>query len=934
MNLQRTLWPRAAKALLEMLLASIILMTSPAANADKSLNLPVVSQRTPVQYDNWCWAASSQSILSFTGNAPGMCTVADYARQKNGWGNDDCCKNGTGAICNQPNNMYGSPGSIQGILDHYGAESDSFARSRTLKEVTKDIDDDSPTVVRWGWTAGGGHFVVIRGYAGSTMDVMNPWDGAQLLSYDNVVSTPARTWTHSLVVRPKKVTYVVDDTGSMGDDIDSVRNTLLAQINGYKAAGRFVKYHLITYKDNVTDHGSTTDPAVITNWVKALSASGGDDCEEAGYDALDKAAEVAPDSEIWWMTDAESHGGLAHMLLSQAKLFFAGNVLHSTILGSCYDSTSTTLATPLSVSGTPTSSQADRKAYNQADQTARRRANGSRLKPAGLTPSGDPDSFGAGQALAQATGGLYFAVDNLSLAGATQAITQEMASTALIRRLSLPSGSKTITVPVDSSLSTVRFLVDVQVGGTATLAVKKPDGTVLDTTMPGVTEILGGSSRMLVVTSPALVTGVYTVATTVDTPYMLSISGDSAYGAEIVGDATVGIGQTKAIVVRLSSLTPPTAPAGPGPDGPGGAMAKVNTAPPVRPFSTAALTFTFESEDGAPATAVTLYDDGLHGDGQPNDGVYGGSFTAPSSPARQRIVVSDGAGFQRVTKLMVTSGKVSVEGPDAAGTSSPGATISRTFTLRNLSANDQTFNLTSSSTSKWEQLSDLPATLSVKAGAATNVVMHVTVPSGTPNGQTSTLTLIAAAQSDASITGSLQFTTLAWSGPIISTLTPTSVDASKSRTVTLSGTGFGADPGSGSRASDANNVTLGGLRITAADVIAWSDTQIQANVPSESTGGLVVVTSGGTQSNPMQVVVVPAPVIVNDSSNSDTTASDNDGGGCTIGRGTADPTLPLMVVIAIALALRRRARKEQRANPPRMQKQQAAEEGPDSAAGD
>jgi hypothetical protein len=159
----------------------------------KQLAVPFVSQMTPVAHTNWCWAASSFAVLGYTGTGPGqLCDVAEWARGANGWPAANCCaaSDWTGDVCNQINYMYGSGGSIENILSHWGVASKVAASSLSEAKTKEYIDDDSPTVIRWGWSGGGGHFVVIYGYSGSVLNIMNPGrtDGPVTMSYSTEVS--------------------------------------------------------------------------------------------------------------------------------------------------------------------------------------------------------------------------------------------------------------------------------------------------------------------------------------------------------------------------------------------------------------------------------------------------------------------------------------------------------------------------------------------------------------------------------------------------------------------------------------------------------------------------------------------------------------------------------------------------------------------------
>lgn len=813
-------------------LALSISMMVPGLLGAKTLAVPTLSQLTPTRYDNWCWATVSQAVLSYTGNAPAdKCTLADWARQQNGWGNDNCCTNGTGPICNQPNWLYGHGGSIKEILAHWGADSQTYGLALTERQLDDAIDDDSPVIVFWTWTGGGGHFVVARGYTGSMLDLMDPWNGPTQRTYASTVSASDRTWAASLVVVPKKVTYVVDDTGSMGDEIDSVRNTLLGQVAGFRTDGRFVKYTLITYKDSPTFVGSTVRSDEISGWIGALSANGGGDCPEDGYGALDMAAERAPKSDVWWMTDADSHGGLLRLLLTRFRLLVAGNTLHASILGSC----------------------AARQASTQADSApfSAWRAAG------GVTPEGDVDAFTAGQSLATATGGLFFSVSSGEIDAATRMILEEISSTALVGRRSLPAGSASTTVPVDSSVGALKVLLDVGAGSTGSIMVTAPGGAVLTPGSPGVTEIAAGESRMLIVAPPALVTGAYTLATSSPGQHVLSVSAVSPHSIVLTGGATAAAGHPFAVKLAVPSLAPPTALAGPGPDGPGGPMTQIAPPPADLPFDPAHLSFFAEKADGTGRASLTLFDDGLHGDGAPGDGVFGGTATF-GQPGLYRLGMTDGGNFTRVTELVVSAGAVDVVAP-AARTARPGDSVTLSFVVKNFSTADRTFDLAVNSGGGWVDLGSVPASVHVGASASATVPVVLHVPAGAASGQASTVSLVAVAQDDPETTDSDASVATAWQGPLLGSLSPNPVGPSE--TLVLAGSGFGADPGIGHRSTDAYHVLLAGVRVLDADVLSWSDGAVMVRVPAGTRGGLVHVVSGGQASNDLELVLAAASAL-------------------------------------------------------------------------
>jgi hypothetical protein len=137
---------------------------------------------------NWCWAATSKSVLSFYGYNYTQEQIALY-------GTDGA---------NEWNWLYGQSTNptrrgINLILMYFGSistYSDSWAL--TLEESIANIEEDKPFFIRWGWTSGGGHFVVTRGIETNMFYLMDPWYGPTINTYDWVMSGSSHTWTHTL----------------------------------------------------------------------------------------------------------------------------------------------------------------------------------------------------------------------------------------------------------------------------------------------------------------------------------------------------------------------------------------------------------------------------------------------------------------------------------------------------------------------------------------------------------------------------------------------------------------------------------------------------------------------------------------------------------------------------------------------------------------
>jgi hypothetical protein len=97
--------------------------------------------------------------------------------------------------------------------------------------------------------------------------------------------------------RPVDVIFVIDTTGSMGDEITGVINTSVAFADQLRANNRDFRLGLVTFSDQIevvrnTDQTLTADAEEFKGWVSELAADGGDDDPEASLDGLKAATEM------------------------------------------------------------------------------------------------------------------------------------------------------------------------------------------------------------------------------------------------------------------------------------------------------------------------------------------------------------------------------------------------------------------------------------------------------------------------------------------------------------------------------------------------------------------------------------------------------------------------------------------------------------------
>ncbi|AMP04934.1 C39 family peptidase [Collimonas pratensis] len=177
--------------------ACLVLMAPMAFAASKTLNVPLVTQ----EHSEWCWAGSSKAVLNFYRKTPSQCNIVNWA-----FGINYACGNSRfnwNSQANQPNGMYGNNGSVQDILSYWGVPNKALSNYLSWAHVVSDINANRPFVMRYGWTSGGGHIVVGRGYeilnGVNYLYIMNPWPGEGMTygSYDSTVADDDHQWTHT-----------------------------------------------------------------------------------------------------------------------------------------------------------------------------------------------------------------------------------------------------------------------------------------------------------------------------------------------------------------------------------------------------------------------------------------------------------------------------------------------------------------------------------------------------------------------------------------------------------------------------------------------------------------------------------------------------------------------------------------------------------------
>lgn len=132
------------------------------ADVETKLPVPLIAQQTRM----WCWAASGQMVMSYIGGK----SVPQCSQASHYFNNPACCA--TPFQC------------VNGGWPELGYYGFTFKRTTDLAldwdALKAQIDSGKPFCFSWHWNDGGGHMMVVIGYAtqGTTRLVWihDPWE--------------------------------------------------------------------------------------------------------------------------------------------------------------------------------------------------------------------------------------------------------------------------------------------------------------------------------------------------------------------------------------------------------------------------------------------------------------------------------------------------------------------------------------------------------------------------------------------------------------------------------------------------------------------------------------------------------------------------------------------------------------------------------------
>lgn len=145
------------------------------------------------QKDQWCWAASGNSVADFWGYQISQTEFCQVAHNESG----QDCANEQGYLSDQ-----------QRVYDHLGfSDTGSYndnGETLNFAGIKSEIDAGRPIGTRIGWTSGGGHMHVVHGYSdsnGGTVSYGDPWPDSNRynsMDYDAYLNNGDFQWTHTV----------------------------------------------------------------------------------------------------------------------------------------------------------------------------------------------------------------------------------------------------------------------------------------------------------------------------------------------------------------------------------------------------------------------------------------------------------------------------------------------------------------------------------------------------------------------------------------------------------------------------------------------------------------------------------------------------------------------------------------------------------------
>jgi len=518
--------------------------------------------------------------------------------------------------------------------------------------------------------------------------------------------------------------FVLDDTGSMSEELAGVKANVVSIANRAETTG-ICLFHLYTFKDSVTFHGTFGNATDLGNAVNPLFPSGGGDCPEAAGAALLAAVSKARKGDkVYLATDATA-GDPGSLVAAYYVANSTGISVDVILTGDC-DTTEPFGLTgaPRRVSGDAGQTQAVGFGPEDFHYPAPVRTTGPRVRQAGEEAVADVSDLNSSsarvafRALSILTGGTFVQSTKEEFEANSEIVLTQLnaqdVKLAIIVGTVAPEETVSYQVAVDPSLEAIFFdLTTVSATGLAH-TVERPDGSVVAEADGDATVIGTSSVGSVQITAPA--PGTWRVAVTGDGVFQIIIHGPSPVAMrsfDFIEGVTPPLSHSPDPVFRSLPGQPVA-----------GETAAVQT---LIDEEIQDPSFTLRTLDGTTIQTLSLTDTPRDDMGE---GTYYGEFTVPDVDFLVYVKGEDASGnaLQRALTERFKGESVSVETITPASAAAPGDTLEHQFRIRNTGP-AATFDVTGSSSKGFAVTLDQTA-VTLDTGASVTVTATIEVPLG------------------------------------------------------------------------------------------------------------------------------------------------------------------------------------------------------------
>lgn len=574
-----------------------------------------------------------------------------------------------------------------------------------------DLNKDDPGV-----SNGARHAPALAAAGGATQTYI------QLLEQDfqaRFGQDQARQLSKRLKRQQRTTFFVIDDTGSMGDDIDGVRASVNQLLDQIVAGDEAPTLGLVTFKDDVSDFGVTCDIEELRNLINGLFADGGGDCPEASNSALRAALKHFPlintdkqarGGRILLATDASA--GDAHLgPLVSAEALLRGVNIDAILTGDCAE---------------------EELAAGLASISARSENEPAAPKASLLvaTDSADPLTSPSARtqlrALTEETGGVLFNVERVEVDDVVPTLLElgEPDSAILFsRKVQLQAGTPyLVEIPVDDTLrDKVSFMVTASRSGELpAFTLKRPSGAVAVATDSDVAHLALSSVESYAITAPSV------------GRWQVQLEGEGSFVLRAFGGTPFRINGLR-LQTSAEGLLRPEAELMPVDGQPvAGADLIADLRFTAVPSS---LSLTLRRLDGSAIEELAA-------SSPDGDRRFRSALTVPNEifVLEATGLTPGGSEFVRQTAFPINPQTVSVLASPREIVASPGSIAVIDVEVRNLGAAEASFHLSTTSSLGWPVSG--PATVTVGSGASARLELTVQVPASAVEEQRNDVTLL------------------------------------------------------------------------------------------------------------------------------------------------------------------------------------------------